>query len=64
MKKQLKKLQLKKHTVQVLENYRQVNGGGPTLQNNTLDSEGGECSFGTRCFVCYRPMPRKPATAQ
>jgi hypothetical protein len=61
MKKQVKKLQLKKHTVQVLKNVHEVNGGGPTFQNNTIgDSEGGECSFGTRCFVCYRPAPRKP----
>lgn len=60
MKKQVKKLQLKKHTVQVLKNSDQLNGGGPTLQNQTLDSEGGACSFGTRCFVCYRPAPGKP----
>lgn len=63
MKKQVKKLQLKKQTIQVLKTSHQVNGGGPTFQNNTYDSEGGECSFGTRCFVCYRPAPRKPGAA-
>lgn len=59
MKKQVKKLQLKKQTIQVLKNGHQLNGG-TIFQNNTIDSEGGECSFGTRCFVCYRPAPRKP----
>jgi len=60
MKKQVKKLELKKHTVLKIDQQHALNAGGPTFQNNTIDSEGGECSFGTRCFVCYKPIPRKP----
>jgi hypothetical protein len=55
MKKSIKKLQLKKQVVKILDNgeKQSLNGGGPTLQGNGADS------FGTICFVCdmARPFP-------
>jgi hypothetical protein len=55
MKKSIKKLQLNKQVVKILDNNekRFLNGGGPTLQGNGADS------FGTICFVCdtARPLP-------
>lgn len=58
MKKQVKKLQLKKHTVQILKDNekQELHAGAPTTNS------GGACSFGTRCFVCYeyKPIPGKP----
>lgn len=54
MKKQVKKLQLKKNTVlQLSSNDQQnINGGKEA-------ASAGACSFGTRCFVCdiVKPIP-------
>ena len=54
MKKQVKKLQLKKHTVQVLNNQEKQ-----SLQAGAPTTSGGAGSFGTRCFVCdvVKPLP-------
>jgi len=54
MKKQLKKLQLKKSTVLELNNNEQR-----SLQAGKEAASAGACSFGTRCFVCdlTKPIP-------
>jgi len=52
MKKQVKKLQLNKRTIQVLKDQQQQElHAGATTTNNS----GGPCSFGTRCFICDGP---------
>jgi hypothetical protein len=56
MKKSIKRLELKKHTVKVLNDGAQQSllAGGPTTGGN------GTNSFGTRCFVCdlAKPFPK------
>lgn len=57
MKKQIKKLQLKKNTVLELNSLKQkqIHGGADTAGGSR-----GACSFGTRCFVCdlAKPFPK------
>lgn len=58
MKKNVKKLVLNKHTVQVLNSNKkgQLQTGADTAGSR------GACSFGTRCFVCdlAKPLPMRP----
>lgn len=57
MKKQVKKLQLKKNTVLTLNSSQQQQ-----LLAGKEAASAGACSFGTRCFVCdvTKPLPGKP----
>jgi hypothetical protein len=56
MKRSIKKIQLKKHTIKILNNGEKQSlfAGGPTTGGN------GTNSFGTRCFVCdlAKPFPK------
>ncbi|MBL7727452.1 MAG: hypothetical protein JNM68_07205 [Dinghuibacter sp.] len=58
MKKNIKKLALKKQTVHLLGNgeHKALVAGAPTTGGN------GTNSFGTRCFVCdlAKPIPIRP----
>lgn len=59
MKKSLKKIGLKKRTVQVLNTRDQqiLNAGA-----DTAGASAGACSFRTRCFICDPPitLARRP----